>query len=126
MVGCRYQRQRIGSFLTQIQQCELAAYTKDSAQEVVNFVHENGGERAKPTGPEGRCKGSKLLTTFLPHTEKPHARCQYGSVEYSVNLSGELSKKFPSPWSDVLVPYHSGSPENMTTNGGCEQKVLNS
>jgi hypothetical protein len=59
----------LAPFMTQIQQCELAAYTKGSAQEVVNFVHDNGGEGAKPAGPEGRCKVSSLLTTFLPHTE---------------------------------------------------------
>jgi hypothetical protein len=102
----------LAPFLTRIQQRELAAYAKDSVQQVVNFAHENGGEDAKPAGPPVRNEGPTLPTPFLRPRKKVHARCHCGDVEYYVTPPGELSTELSSPWPDLLVPYHSGSPEN--------------
>jgi hypothetical protein len=102
----------LAPFLTRIQQRRLAAYAKDSDQQVVKFVHDKGGEYEKSAEPEDRTEAPELPTTCLRPTENMYARCHCGSVEYYVTAPGELSTKLSSPWPDLLVPYRSGSPEN--------------
>ena len=43
---------------------------------------------------------------------KLRAQCHCGGVEYFITSPDESSKDASSPWSDLLVPYHSGSSEN--------------
>jgi hypothetical protein len=103
----------LAPFLTRIQQRGLAAYAQDSEQQIVNFVHGNGGEDSKSAGPgDWFIKAPRLQAPFRQHRENLHARCHCGGVEYYVTPPSELSVKLSSPWPDLLVPYHSGSPEN--------------
>lgn len=44
--------------------------------------------------------------------EKLPARCHCGGVEFFVTSPDASSKAASSPWSDLLVPYHSGSSHN--------------
>jgi hypothetical protein len=40
------------------------------------------------------------------------AKCHCGGVKFFITPPDESSKEASSPWSDLLVPYHSGSSEN--------------
>jgi hypothetical protein len=103
----------LATFLTRVQQRGLVAYAKDSEQQIVNFVDDNGGEDSEPAGSgDQSIKAAGLRPSFLRSRENLHARCHCGSVEYYVDPPSELSENISSPWPDLLVPYHSGSPEN--------------
>jgi len=48
----------------------------------------------------------------LGRDEKLHASCHCGGVKYFVTQPNEASRQLSSPFPDLLVPYHSGSPDN--------------
>jgi hypothetical protein len=103
----------LATFLTQIQQRGLAAYAKDSEHQIIDSVTDCGGEESTHEGPEDQfIKATRLPVPSLRHRGNLHAQCHCGGVEYFVTSPSELSEKISSPWPDLLVPYHSGSPEN--------------
>lgn len=103
----------LATFLPQIQQRGVAAYAKDSELQIIEPVADYGGENSKPVGAEDDLiNASRSPVHSLPHKGDLRAQCHCGSVEYYVTPPGELSGKLSSPWPDLLVPYHSGSPQN--------------
>ena len=103
----------LATFLTHAQKRGLAAYAKSSEQQIVDPVKDHGEEEPKPGGTEDHLiKDPRLGPPSLRPMEDLHAKCHCESVEYYVTPPSELSWKLSSPWPDLLVPYHSGSPEN--------------
>ena len=49
---------------------------------------------------------------FTSREDRLHGRCHCGGVEYYITPPNKLSENLSSPWPDLLVPYHSGSPDN--------------
>jgi hypothetical protein len=45
-------------------------------------------------------------------TEKLFASCHCGGVQFNITRPSETSSECSSPWPDLMVPYHSGSPDN--------------
>lgn len=45
-------------------------------------------------------------------SDRLHARCHCGGIEFYVTAPDASSSKASSPWPDLLVPYHSASSEN--------------
>lgn len=41
------------------------------------------------------------------------ARCHCGGIEFYISRPGASSRQAQSPWPDLLVPYHSGSSDNL-------------
>jgi hypothetical protein len=96
----------LATFLTRCGPRGLAAYVEDSENDRV-------GEEAKLVEPGEYFMGSaRLQAPPLRHRENVLAQCHCGGVEYYITPPSELSRKLSSPWPDLLVPYHSGSPEN--------------
>ncbi|KAL1986808.1 hypothetical protein VTN96DRAFT_5461 [Rasamsonia emersonii] len=46
------------------------------------------------------------------NSDRLHARCHCGGIEFYVTAPDVSSSKASSPWPDLLVPYHSASPDN--------------
>jgi hypothetical protein len=117
----------LAPFLTQIQQCELAAYTKGSAQEVVNFVLDNGRERAKPAEPESRCTSLQAADNLFAVHRKTACAMSLQHCRILSKSLGQAIKEISFSWPDLLVPsILAVQRTSATSNGGCEQKVLNS
>ena len=104
----------LATFLTQLQHRVLAAYAKDSEQQIVKPVDGRGGDNAQllETG-DRSIDGSKSRVPSSRPRGTLHAKCHCGGVEYYVTPPSELSGNLSSPWPDLLVPYHSGSPKNQ-------------
>ena len=103
----------LATFLTRCGQRGLAAYVEDSERQIMDPVNDRGGEEPKLVEPGEYFIGpTRLQAPALRHKENVLAQCYCGGVEYYVTPPGELSRKLSSPWPDLLVPYHSGSPEN--------------
>lgn len=58
--------------------------------------------------------GSSGLQAPDPSTSQDHlgASCHCGGVQFKLSRPNDGSRQLSSPWPDLLVPYHSGSPEN--------------
>ena len=103
----------LATFLTQCGQHGLGAYVEDSEQQMMEPVNNRSSEEPKLVEPRDYFMGStRLHAPPLQHREKVLGKCHCGGVEYYVTPPSELSRKLSSPWPDLLVPYHSGSPEN--------------
>ena len=103
----------LASYLTQIQHRSLAAYAKALVQQVVSPMSYRGGEISKSLEPgESSVDAPESQPQSLQQRRTLHAKCHCGGVEYYVTPPNELSEEISSPWPDLLVPYHSGSPEN--------------
>jgi hypothetical protein len=103
----------LATFLTRCGQRGLAAYVGELEQQIIDLASDRGGEEPKPMAPgEYFMRPAGLQAPPLTHREKVLAQCHCGGVKYHVTPPSELSRKLSSPWPDLLVPYHSGSPEN--------------
>ena len=103
----------LATFLTRCGQRGLAAYVEDSELQIMDPVNNRGSEEPKLVEPSDYVIGpTGLQAPPLRHKENVLAQCHCGGVEYYVTPPSELSRKLSSPWPDLLVPYHSGSPEN--------------
>jgi hypothetical protein len=103
----------LATYLTRCGQRGLAAYVEDSEQQIMDLVDERGGQELKLVEPgEYFMRSARLQAPPLQHRENVLAQCHCGGVEYYVTPPSELSRKLSAPWPDLLVPYHSGSPEN--------------
>ena len=103
----------LAAFLTRCGQRGLTAYVEDSEQQIMDRVNNYGSEEPKLVEPSDYFMGStKLQAPPLQHRGNVLAQCHCGGVEYYVTPPSELSRTLSSPWPDLLVPYHSGSPEN--------------
>lgn len=49
---------------------------------------------------------------ILQGEEHLHASCHCGGVQFRLSRPNDQSTQLSSPWPDLLVPYHSASPEN--------------
>jgi hypothetical protein len=103
----------LATFLTRCGQDGLAAYAGDSEQQIMDPTNDRGDEEPKLME-----RGAHFIAPAesqappLTHRENVLAQCHCGGVKYYVTPPNELSRKLSSPWPDLLVPYHSGSPEN--------------
>ncbi|KZF22881.1 DUF636 domain protein [Xylona heveae TC161] len=61
---------------------------------------------------ESQTLGGKVPTMKFEDEDKIHAHCRCGGVQFYITLPDKASAEATSPWPDLIVPYHSGSPEN--------------
>ncbi|KAH8759600.1 Mss4-like protein [Hyaloscypha finlandica] len=69
----------------------------------------NGGELVPDHIPLNTLPEEKK---FLTNPRKLEAQCHCGGVKFYITRPNEESKKAKSPFPDLMVPYHSHSPEN--------------
>lgn len=77
---------------------------------LVRWEKGKGSSERLPPGPITRSReGGRRRWTG---DERLQAKCQCGGVEFSISPPNDESSNASSPWSDLLVPYHTAPPDN--------------
>ena len=80
--------------------------TAQSGQDSISNRDQPSISPATPHSTEKKANTNRGIESILP------ARCHCGGVKFYVTPPNENSKSPTSPWSDLLVPFHSASSDN--------------